>query len=117
MKEIITKLKEVTTGQLKTRRHRLAQNLEHSEAVLRGLLVSQGRRCGKTTCKCQQGKLHGPYTYLTLGRESGASRLVYIPTSLVDVVKHHVEKAAAIDAVLAEISAINVELLKRRELD
>lgn len=117
MKDMIAKLKEATTAQLKAQRHRLAQSLVRPDVMLRGSLISQGRRCGTATCKCQRNELHGPYTYLTIGRKSGESPVVYVPTALVDTVKHHVEESTVIDAVLAEISAINVELLKRRELD
>lgn len=117
MKGTITKLKEATTAQLKAQRCWLAQSLVCPDVMLRGSLVSQGRRCGKTPCKCQRNELHGPYTYLVIGRKSGESPLVYVPTALIDTVKHQIEESTAIDAVLAEISAINVELLKRRELE
>ena len=103
-------------AKLKAQRRQLAQSLVRQDVMLRGSLVSQGRRCGKATCKCQRNVLHGPYTYLIIGQKSGESPLVYVPTALVDTVKHHVEESIIIDAVLAEISAINVELLKRREL-
>lgn len=85
--------------------------------VLRGGLASQGRRCGKPTCRCARGELHGPYTYLSVPGPSGRSRMVYVPAELAEVVARRVAANEQVDAVLAEISAINVELLTRRELD
>ncbi len=83
---------------------------------MRGTLIDQGRRCGKAGCHCAQGELHGPYVYLSVGRSTGRARLLYIPASLVDEVRHRVELTAAAEATLAEISEINLELLARREL-
>ena len=54
--------------------------------------------------------------YLSLGRGRGDARLVYVPLSLADEVKRRVELTDAAEAALADISAINLELLRRREL-
>jgi len=110
-------LGRLSVPQLRARRRRLARTLRNLETTLRGSLVSQGRRCGKEGCRCGQGELHGPYVYLSVGRIGGASRLLYIPTELVAVVRRRVERTGRIDGVLEEISAINLELLTRRELD
>lgn len=85
--------------------------------VLHGSLTIQERRCGKPGCRCARGQLHGPYTYLSVTAPSGRSRLVYVPAELAEVVSRRVSATEEIDAVLAEISAINLELLARRELD
>src|SRR6266545_1255407 len=97
-------LAQLSVRQLRTRRRRLAAGLPDVEALLRGALVDQHRRCGKEGCRCTRGELHGPYTYLAAGRTRGRSRLLYVPAALVEV-------------VLAQIAAINAELLARRELD
>ena len=110
-------LGRLTTRQLRARRRRLARGLTDWEAVLRGSLVSQHRRCGKEGCRCSRGELHGPYTYVSLPSAAGAARLRYLPAALVAAVRGHLAATAAIDAGLAEISAINTELLARRELD
>lgn len=106
-----------STRALKQRRRRLIAGLPGVGEVLRGALASQGRRCGKPGCRCARGELHGPYTYLSVAGRSGRSRLVYVPAGLVGVVARRVEASGRIEAVLAEISAVNLELLARRELD
>jgi hypothetical protein len=111
------KIEEASVRQLRARRRRLAGALPAVEETLRGAPLTQGRRCGKPGCRCARGELHGPYTYLSLGREGGRGRLVYVPAALVAVVRRRVEVSARIDAVLQEISEINAELLRRRELD
>jgi len=49
-------------------------------------------------------------------RTGGRSRLVYVPTNVIDDVARRVDTTGRIGAVLAEISAINLELLTRGEL-
>ena len=65
---------------------------------------------------CSGGELHGPYVYLSISR--GADRrLVYVPADLAEVVRRHVVLTEQIESTLAAISAINLELLARRQLD
>jgi hypothetical protein len=110
-------LAQLSARQLRTRRRRLAAGLPEVEALLRGSVVDQHRRCGKEGCRCTQGQLHGPYTYLATSRVRGRSRLLYVPAALVELVRRRVDQTAQVEAGLAEIAAINAELLARRELD
>src|SRR5258708_22317462 len=110
-------LSRFTVRRLRARRRELARGLRNLETTLRGSVVRQGRRCGKEGCGCRQGDLHGPYVYLSVGRRGGASRLLYVPTDFAAAVRRRVARTGRIDGALAEISAINLELLARRELD
>jgi transposase len=110
-------LSQLSVRQLRTRRRQLAAGLPDVEALLHGSLVDQGRRCGKEGCRCTRGELHGPYTYLATGRTRGRNRLLYVPAALVELVRRRVDQTTQVQTVLAEISAINAELLVRRELD
>jgi hypothetical protein len=109
-------LSTLSVRQLRARRRRLATALADPQASLEGSPVSQMRRCGKEGCRCAQGELHGPYVYLSINRGSDR-RLVYVPAELAEVVRHHVSLTEQIEATLAAISAINLELLARRQLD
>ena len=108
-------LRKLTVRQLRARRARLARQLPDVEATVRGALQRQMRRCGKASCCCADGELHGPYMYLSVqtGERSG---LLYIPAEVVEEIKRRVEMTGRIEAALAEISAINLELLARGEL-
>jgi len=109
-------LRSLSVRQLRARRRRLATALADPQASLEGSLVSQMRRCGKEGCRCAQGELHGPYVYLSISR--GADRrLLYVPAELAEGVRHHVALTEQIAAALGAISAINLELLARRQLD
>jgi hypothetical protein len=111
----VKELSELTVRALRARRRRLAAGLSEVETLLRGRLVRQSRRCGKPGCHCADGELHGPYTYLSVPGSSGRPRMVYLPTDLVESVTAQLDASGRLEAVLAEIAAINTELLLRRE--
>ena len=115
MKEHKNDLGQLTTRQLLARRRALAARLGDVERVLAGSLAEQTRRCGKPGCRCAAGEGHGPYAYFT-PRPAGRGRARYVPAVLVEAVRRYVQRGEAAEAVLAEISAINAELLARREL-
>ncbi len=88
----------MSVRQLLARRRSLAARLGDVQEVLSGSLAEQARRCGKAGCRCATGE----------------SR--YVPSGLVEVVRRYLQHGEAAEAVLAEISAVNAELLARREL-
>lgn len=110
-----TGLDGLSLRQLRERRHRVARQIPDLEAVIPGSLQNQRRRCGKEGCRCTRGELHGPYLYLSL-RVGRRTRMVYVSAEFADQVQHGVALNASIQAALDEISAINLELLRRGRL-
>jgi len=109
-------LSELSVRQLIARRRRLAAGLSEPERMLRGALLREGRRCSSEGCRCRRGQLHGPYTYLAV-YEDGRTRTVYVPAALTEVTEAHVQDTQRNEALLSEISLINLELLRRRALE
>ncbi len=105
-------LRAVPSAELRSRRDRLAASLPDASGFLAGSLAGQRRKCGKEGCRCAQGELHGPYAYLSV-----AGRMVYVPAALAEAVRARLEDSSRLGRTLEEISAINLELLARRELD
>jgi hypothetical protein len=105
----------MSTRQLLGRRRALAARIGDVEQVLAGSLVEQTRRCGKPGCRCADGEPHGPYAYFS-PLPTGRGRLKYVPAALTGLVRRYLRRQEEIDAALGEISAINAELLARREL-
>lgn len=105
-----------TVRQLRARRRRLARSLPDVEGLVGGSVVDQGRRCGKEGCRCANGELHGPYTYVVLPRVQGRTRTVYVPAAAADAVRDGAAVSARMRNILEEISAINIELLGRGAL-
>ena len=118
MREHKKDLTVVPVRQLLARRRALAGRVGDVEQVLAGSLVEQTRRCGKAGCRCASGgELHGPYVYLSVGRPSGRRGLLYVPETLAALLRQRVALSESVQQLLGEISAINLELLTRRELD
>ena len=115
MKEHKNDLTVMSVRQLLARRRALAGRVGDVEQMLAGSLVEQARRCGKAGCRCAAGAPHGPYTYFAPRRPG--SGMKYVPAGLAEVVRRYLQHGEQIEAVLAEISAINAELLARRELE
>jgi len=108
-------LSQLSVRQLRARRRALAGQLGDVQQVLAGTLTGQSRRCGRPGCRCAGGEPHGPYAYFT-PRPAGRGRARYVPAALAAVVRRYLQRGTEVEAVLAEISAINAELLARREL-
>jgi Family of unknown function (DUF6788) len=105
-------LSGVTSRSLRTRRARLVRSVSDLTGFMAGSLVEQHRKCGKEGCRCARGEPHGPYVYVSV-----AGRLVYVPAGLAQPVRDRLEVSTRLRASLEQISAINLELLSRRELD
>lgn len=78
--------------------------------------MQEGRRCSSEGCRCRQGELHGPYTYLAVYAD-GRSRTFYVPAAVRATCEAHVAVTQRNEALLADISQINLELLRRRALE
>jgi hypothetical protein len=111
-----SQISELSVRQLVARRRRLAAGLSEPERTLRGVLLSEGRRCSSEGCRCRRGELHGPYSYLAVYAE-GRSRTLYVPAAMEAACEASVAVTARNEALLAEISQINLELLRRRALE
>ena len=108
-------LQHLSARQLLSRRRAAAARLGDVEQVLDGTLTEQARRCGRPGCRCASGEPHGPYAYFA-PKTAARGRLRYVPASLAGVVRRYLRNGEEIEQLLAEISAINTELLARREL-
>lgn len=109
----IKNLDEMSVARLRARRRRLVRGLPDLEAVLRGSLIERMKRCGKAGCRCAEGELHGPYSYLSTRGEEG-TRLEYVPQDWLDWTRERVENSRRVLAVISEVAEINRELLRRR---
>ena len=107
---------ELSVRQLLARRRRLAAGLSEPERTLRGVLLSEGRRCSSEGCRCRRGELHGPYSYLAVYAD-GRSRTIYVPAAAQAACEASVAVTGRNEALLGEISQINLELLRRRALE
>src|SRR6266566_3278968 len=100
----------VSRHTLDIRRQRLLTTLALPPDGLPGSLALSHRRCGSPTCHCHtdpQGHPSWTLTFMTEGRK----RVVHVPTETVDVVRARVDLGNAFKAAVAELLAINAQLM------
>ena len=68
---------------------------------LKGVVLAEMKRCGKTNCRCASGALHGPYTYRYY-RDRSRLRKQYV-------------RSCDVPSVRARIEARWLEVAERRE--
>jgi len=56
-----------------------------------GSLHTEWKRCGKPSCRCARGALHGPYWYRRW-REDGRQRRQYVPAGEVEQVRAEIAR-------------------------
>jgi hypothetical protein len=95
--------------QLHARREELVAGLRLPTDGLPGSLVESRGRCGSPGCHCQQEGGHPSWT-LTFMVE-GKKRVEHIPNELVEVVQRRVEQGKAYKSGVAELMAVNAQLL------
>ena len=105
----------LSVRQLRARRRALPARLGDVQPVMTASLTEQSRSCSTPGCPCADGQPHCPYAYFS-PRPAGRGQARYVPAALAAVVRRYLQRGAEVEAVLAEISAINAELLARREL-
>jgi hypothetical protein len=84
-----------------------------AELMLWGSLVPVYRKCGKPTCHCATGAKHGPVWYLSR-RESGRTRMWYVPPELLPAVQQGVAAFHRYREVGQRLAAANLTWVQRQ---
>jgi len=108
-------MQDISTTNLRRRRKRLLRRLPPLDAVLRGSLIERYKRCGKAGCRCADGQGHGPKYYLSVSRSGARPEMDYVPQDSQPQVSEYVANYRDIRDILDQLSALNRELLRRRE--
>ena len=94
---------------LQARRKQLLARLRLPTQGLPGSLAQSRRRCGSAGCHCQKAEGHLSWT-LTFMSE-GKKRVEHIPSELVGAVRGRVEQGNAYKSRVAQLMALNAQLL------
>ena len=101
-------------GQLLRKKKALARELITLSDLVRGSLVRGAKKCGRKGCKCEKGPLH-PHVVISTHR-GGKTHIVYVPKAWEDQAQAAVAAYKRAWAIIEELSAVNVELLKAQQL-
>jgi len=102
-------LKGPRAARLRQRKRQLLARLRIPPDALPGSLALTHRRCGKPSCHCADGQGHPVWslTYMVQGKK----RVERIPEDWVDWVRPRVDRSRKFKEALAEVFALNAELL------
>lgn len=100
----------VSRHTLETRRRQLLTALALPPDGLPGSLALSHRRCGSATCHCHTDPQGHPSWTLTFMAD-GRKRVVHVPSDVVEDVRARVETGNAFKSAVAEVLAINAQLM------
>ena len=107
--------KSMTTDTLKARRQEILDAMPDPAHVMRASLITRSIKCGKPNCRCANGEGHKS---LDLSSDyNGKTHLDSVPKAYKDSVSQCIKDYEDITALLTELSSINLELFRRREID
>ena len=109
--------KDLSINVLKEKREASLRYLQDMDFnVLRGSLIERYKRCGKPGCKCAKGRGHGPKYYLSISFPGRRPEMVYVPLDVKKNVETCLENLKILRQQLEEITLLNLELLKKKEI-
>jgi hypothetical protein len=107
--------KNISTEDLKKRKALIMDSFPVPENVLRSSLITRFIKCGKPNCRCANGDGHESL-YLS-SYYHGHTYLDYVPKSYVEKVSQYLSDYETASSLLIELSEINLELYRRKELE
>ena len=108
--------KRTSTLALRKRKAALVRQLRIPSNLLRASFVERYARCGKTNCRCAQGRKHGPFYYLTRCLGVGLIQKVLLKTEQQQQdARQGIQAYERLQTLLEELYQINSELLRRAE--
>jgi len=107
--------KKVSSDTLKERRKQILDSLPPLDNIIRSSLIMRSVKCGKPNCHCANGEGHKSLYLSSYYR--GHTYLDYVPKSYEEKISGCIKNYDDATALLVELSEINLELFRRRELD
>jgi len=107
--------KQVATSTLKDRRKQILDAIPPLDNIIRSSLIVRSVKCGKPNCHCADGEGHKSLYLSSYYR--GHTFLDYVPKAYEEKMSGCIKDYEDATALLVELSEINLELFRRRELD
>lgn len=107
--------KNVDTKTLRKRRQQILDTLPPLDNIIRSSLIVRPVKCGKPNCHCATGEGHKSFYLSSYYR--GHTFLDYVPKAYEEKLAQCTKDYEDATALLVELSEINLELFRRRELD
>ena len=83
------------------------------EGVIHGTLITRKRVCGKSNCRCTQGRLHESL-YLVV-TEGGKSRQMYVPKRWEAKVRQWIQQYHQARGLIDDLSRLHWQKVRKRK--
>ena len=100
---------------LQERKSQILDSIPALDNIIRSSLITRFIKCGKSNCRCVGGEGHKSL-YLS-SYYHGHTYLDYVPKPYVEKVSQYINDYETASSLLAELSEINLELFRRKELE
>jgi hypothetical protein len=99
---------------LNDQRTRYIFSLVQRKPMVHGLPHEVYRKCGKPNCKCTKGKLHGPYSALSVNKDGG-HKIVMVKQADSGRIMKQARRYKYFQRTLARIRKIDKEIVETLE--
>jgi hypothetical protein len=112
----MAKTRTFTPGALVRERARAAAGAPNLAELLRGTLRRRYVRCGKAKCRCQKGRGHGPFLYLSVTLGPGRTEQLTVAPGDAAVARTFLRNYRQLIEIVKRVSEANRQLLRQRSL-
>ena len=98
-------------GKLMRERYRLENKNFSMRDMIKGSLIKHYKKCGSKSCICREGKLHGPYWYLSY-KERDKSVLEYVDVEDLARINRLARNYKKFQSNIARIKKMNMQIRK-----
>jgi hypothetical protein len=98
-------------GKLMRERYRLEKQNLAMRDMIKGSLIKHYKKCGSKVCVCREGRLHGPYWYLSY-KEGEKSVLKYVDVRDLTKISHLAGNYKKFQSNITRINKMNREIGK-----
>ena len=93
------------------KRQEAAKGIPKVQEIMRGAIVIMNRKCGKTSCRCQNGFKHSSM-YVSQSNK-GKARMIYITKRSQVAVRRFIDNYLKFKVVMNKISEVNIKMLTK----
>lgn len=98
--------------QLRQKRKQLFEKINENPFIIHGSLIKTKKKCGRKTCRCENGNELHSHTYLSTTHQRKVTNSYIKPSEMEDVAQA-IKNYRELMLLLNEISRVNLALLKQ----
>jgi len=97
---------------LEAQRKKIVKYLLNPKDMIEGSIYTVYKKCGNSNCRCAEGKLHGPFNYLSR-RIDGKTKLTFVRRADEDDVERGATNYRKYSAHMAKLNKIDKKIYDR----